>query len=144
MTPNISLKACLKICQSALAKMRWFPVISKNSSFVFRGKPVDEKTIGRVLGARYLLEGSVRLRGNQLRVTAQLVNAEEGVNIWTNTYQYPLENIFDLQDEIAQNIISALSTQIDQAEQSRSYAKPYEKFGYLGFGETGGRGIKTN
>ena len=110
-----------------LAKMRWFPVISKNSSFVFRGKPVDEKTIGRVLGARYLLEGSVRLHGNQLRVTAQLVNAEEGVNIWTNTYQYPLENIFDLQDEIAQNIISTLSTQIDQAEQSRSYAKPYEK-----------------
>ncbi len=109
-----------------LAKMRWFPVISKNSSFVFRGKPVDEKTIGRVLGARYLLEGSVRLRGNQLRVTAQLVNAEEGINIWTNTYQYPLENIFDLQDEIAQNIISALNTQIDQAEQSRSYAKPYE------------------
>ena len=109
-----------------LAKMRWFPVISKNSSFVFRGKPVDEKTIGRVLGARYLLEGSVRLRGNQLRVTAQLVNAEEGINIWTNVYQYPLEDIFDLQDEIAQNIISALSTQIDQAEQSRSYAKPYE------------------
>jgi adenylate cyclase len=109
-----------------LAKMRWFPVISKNSSFVFRGKPVDEKTIGLVLGARYLLEGSVRLRGDQLRVTAQLVNAEEGVNIWTNTYHYLLDDIFDLQDEIAQNIISALSTQIDQAEQSRSYAKPYE------------------
>ncbi len=109
-----------------LAKMRWFPVISRNSSFVFRGKPVDEKTIGQTLGARYLLEGSVRLRGEQLRVTAQLVNAEEGVNIWTNTYQYPMENMFDLQDEIAQNIISVLSTQVDQAEQSRSYAKPYE------------------
>ncbi len=110
-----------------LAKMRWFPVISRNSCVVFRGKPVDEMTIGQMLGARYLLEGSVKLRGNNLRVTAQLVNAEEGLNIWSNTYQYPLENIFDLQDEIAQNIISVLSTHIDQAEQSRSYAKSYEK-----------------
>ncbi len=110
-----------------LAKMRWFPVISRNSVIVFRGKPVDEMTIGRTLGARYLLEGSVRLRGNELRVTAQLINAEAGVNIWTNTYQYPREEILELQDEIAHSIIAVLSSQIDQAEQSRSYAKSYEK-----------------
>ncbi len=110
-----------------LAKMRWFPVISRNSTIMFRGKPVDEMTIGRTLGARYLLEGSVKLRGKEIRVTAQLVNAEVGVSIWTNTYQYPLESIFELQDEIVLNIISVLGNQIDQAEQSRSYAKSYEK-----------------
>ncbi len=110
-----------------LAKMRWFPVISRNSTIMFRGKPVDEMTIGRTLGARYLLEGSVKLHGREIRVTAQLINAEAGVNIWTNTYQYPLESIFELQDEIVLNIISVLGNQIDQAEQSRSYAKSYEK-----------------
>ncbi len=109
-----------------LAKMRWFPVISKNSSFVFNGKPVDEMTIGRTLGARYLLEGNVRLHGELLRVSAQLVNAEKGINVWSQTYQYQLKDIFELQDEIAQNIISALSTQIDMAEQSRAHAKSPE------------------
>ena len=112
---------------TGLAHMRWFPVISRNSSFVFRGKPVDEMTIGRTLGARYLLEGRVQLRDNQLSVTTQLVNAETGHNIWSENYRQPYNDMFRLKDEIAQNIISVLSTQIDQAEQSRSFAKSYEK-----------------
>ncbi len=110
-----------------LAKLRWFPVIARGSSVVFRGKPVNEMTIGRTLGARYLLEGSVKLRGKDIRVTTQLVNANAGLNIWSNSYQYPIDSLFDLQDEIIHNIISVLSSQIDQAEQSRSYTKSYEK-----------------
>ena len=119
---------------TGLSRMRWFPVISRNSSFVFRGRPVDEKTIGRTLGARYLVQGSFRIFGSKLRVSAQLVDAEEGTNIWSDDYDSSMDDIFELLDTISQRIIGSLSAQIDRAEQFRSYAKPVGNLEYLGPG----------
>ena len=81
-------------------------MIARNSSFVYKGKPVDVRQVGRELGVRYVLEGSVRKAGHRVRITAQLVEAETGVHLWADKYDGKLEDIFDLQDQITEKVVA--------------------------------------
>jgi len=103
---------------------RWMPVIARNSSFVWKGRSVDVKEVGRTLGARYVLEGSVRRAGNRVRITCQLVEAETGYHVWAERYDRVLADIFDLQDEITEAIVSALEPAVGRAEMQRARLEP--------------------
>lgn len=114
---------------TALSKIRWFFVISRNSTFTYKGRAVDIKQVGRELGVRYVLEGSVRKAGNRVRVTVQLIEAETGNHIWAERYDRELEDIFDLQDEITNTIVGALEPEISAAERDRVVSKPPKNMG---------------
>ncbi len=103
-----------------LAMWRWLPVIARNSSFTYKGKSADVKQIGRDLGARYVLEGSVRKAGNRVRITAQLIDAGTGHHVWADRYDRDLDDIFAVQDEITEAIVSALEPAVGRAEMQRS------------------------
>jgi adenylate cyclase len=83
---------------TALSRIRWLFVIARNSTFTYKGQAVGVKQIGRDLGVRYVLEGSVRKGGNRVRITAQLVEAESGAHLWADRFDGSLEDVFDLQD----------------------------------------------
>jgi adenylate cyclase len=85
---------------TALSKAHWLFVIARNSSFTYKGKSVDVRQLGRELGVRYVLEGSVRKAGNRVRITAQLIDATDGHQVWADRYDRALEDIFAVQDEI--------------------------------------------
>jgi TolB-like protein/Tfp pilus assembly protein PilF len=104
---------------TALSKFRWFFVIARNSSFTYKGRAVDVRTVGRELGVRYVLEGSVRRGGNRLRITAQLVEAATGNHLWAERYDGALEDVFDLQDRITEGVVGAIEPSIRQAEIER-------------------------
>ncbi len=104
---------------TALSKFRSFHVIARNSSFTYKGQPVDIKQVGRELGVRYVLEGSVRKAGSRVRITAQLNEAESGKHVWAERYDRELVDIFDLQDEITGTIAAAISPAFEQAELRR-------------------------
>jgi adenylate cyclase len=106
-----------------LAMWRWIPVIARNSSFTFKGRTVDVKEIGTVLGARYVLEGSVRKVGERVRVTCQLIDADTGHHIWAERYDRVLKDIFELQDEITEAIVAALEPAVGKAEMLRVQRK---------------------
>lgn len=106
-----------------LAMWRWIPAIARNSSFVYRGHAVDLKQVGAALGARYILEGSVRKFGNRVRVTAQLIDTDSGHHVWAERYDRVLEDVFDLQDEITEAIVAALEPAVGQAERDRTHVK---------------------
>ena len=106
-----------------LAMWRWMPVIGRNSSFVYRGKAVDLKRIGAELGARYILGGSVRKAGDRLRITGQLIDADTGHHVWTERYDRVLDDVFELQDEITDAIVTALEPAVGQAERARAQRK---------------------
>jgi adenylate cyclase len=93
---------------TALSRSPWLFVISCNSSFTYRGKIVDIKQVARELGARYILEGSVRKAGKRIRVTAQLINGSVGSHVWAEKYDGELQDIFDLQDQITQQVVASL------------------------------------
>ena len=97
---------------TALSRSPWLFVIARNSSFAYRGASVDIKQVSRELGVRYVLEGSVRKAGNRIRVTAQLIDGKRGNHVWAEKYDGELEDIFDLQDQITQQVVAALLTQI--------------------------------
>jgi len=97
---------------TALSRSPWLFVISRNSSFTYRGKMVDIRQVSRELGARYILEGSVRKAGNRIRVTAQLIDGSVGSHVWAEKYDGELQDIFDLQDQITQQVVAAILTQI--------------------------------
>jgi adenylate cyclase len=97
---------------TALSRSPWLFVISRNSSFVYRGSAVDVKKVSKELGVRYILEGSVRKAGNRVRVTAQLIDGIKGNHIWAEKYDGELHDIFDLQDQITQQIAASIFTQI--------------------------------
>jgi len=99
-------------------------VIARNSSFTYKGRAVDVKQVGRELGVRYALEGSVRRVGNRVRITAQLVEAEAGNHVWAERYDRDLTDIFALQDEITQAVTIAITPAIADAEQRRAIRKP--------------------
>ena len=101
-------------------------VIARNSSFTYKGKAVDIKQVGRELGVRYVLEGSVRKSGNRVRITGQLVDAETGNHIWADRYDSTLEDIFDLQDRVTMSVIGAIAPQLERAEIARAQRKPTE------------------
>ena len=109
---------------TALARMRAFFVIARNSSFVYKGRAVDIKQVGRELGVRYVLEGSVRRSGNRVRITGQLIEAENGHHVWADRFDGTLEDVFDLQDRITESIVSAVQPNLLRAEVARARAKP--------------------
>ena len=111
---------------TALSKVRWFFVIARNSSFTYKGRPIDVKRVGRELGVRYVLEGSVRKAGNRLRITAQLVEAETGNHVWAERYDREVADIFGVQDEITGRVVAAIEPQLHAAEHFRSQRKPPE------------------
>ncbi len=102
-----------------LSKVSELQVIARNSSFTYKGKPVDVKQVGRELGVRYVLEGSVRKAGNRVRVTGQLIDAASGVHIWADRFDRDLTDIFAVQDELTQEIISALKIKLSAPEKAR-------------------------
>jgi TolB-like protein/class 3 adenylate cyclase len=111
---------------TTLSKLRWFFVIARNSSFAYKGRSVDVKRVGRELGVRYVLEGSVRKGGNRLRITAQLVEAETGNHIWAERYDREIVDIFAVQDEITERVVAAIEPELYAAEHFRSQRKPPE------------------
>ena len=114
---------------TALSKFRWFFVIARNSSFVFKGQAVDLRQVGRELGVRYVLEGSVRKAANRVRITAQLIEAGAGNHIWAERYDRGLEGIFELQDEITATIAAAIEPELAGSERKRALRKPTEHLG---------------
>ncbi len=114
---------------TSLSKFRWFFVIARNSTFVYKGRAVDMREVGRELGVRYLLEGSVRKAGNRVRITAQLIDAESGNHVWAERYDRSLEDIFELQDEITATISAAIEPELAESEQVRALRKPTEDLG---------------
>jgi len=109
---------------TALSKLRWFFVIARNSSFAYKGRAVDVKQVGRELGVRYVLEGSVRKGGNRLRITAQLIEAETGNHVWAERYDRDVGDIFAVQDEITERVVAAIEPELYAAEDIRSQRKP--------------------
>src|SRR5437016_14113787 len=108
---------------TAVSKVRWFFVIARNSTFTYKGHAVDVKQVGRELGVRYVLEGSVRKSGNRIRVTAQLVEAATGNHVWAERYDRDLADIFAVQDEITERLVAAIEPELYEAEQVRSQSK---------------------
>ena len=102
-----------------LSKLSELHVIARNSTFTYKGKPVDLKQVGRELGVRYVLEGSVRKAGNRVRVTGQLIDATSGAHIWADRFDRDLTDIFAVQDELTQEIISALKVKLTPKQKDR-------------------------
>ena len=108
---------------TALSKLRWFYVIARNSSFVYKGKSVHLKQIGDELGVGYVVEGSVRKEGDRVRITAQLNDVATGSHIWAERYDRSLADVFAVQDEITQSIVAAIEPQLYAAENFRAQRK---------------------
>jgi TolB-like protein/class 3 adenylate cyclase len=104
---------------TALSHFRGLFVIARNSSFTYKGRAVDVKQVGRELGVRYVLEGSVRKAGNRVRITGQLIDAFSGVHLWADRFDGALEDIFDLQDQVTTRVVGAIAPKIEQAEIER-------------------------
>jgi adenylate cyclase len=111
---------------TALSKIRWFFVIARNSTFTYKGKAVEVTQVARELGVRYVIEGSVRKAGNRVRITAQLVDATTGRHVWAERYDRLIEDIFELQDEMAQTIAGAVEPEVSAAERESAVRKPPE------------------
>ena len=108
----------------ALSRVRWLFVIARQSSFIYKVRSADVQQIGRELGVRYVVEGSVRKSGNRVRIVAQLIETETGAHIWADRYEGDLRDIFALQDEITERIVSAVEMNVQDAEIRRARAKP--------------------
>jgi len=109
---------------TALSRIRWLFVIARNSSFTYKGRAVDVKQVGRELGVRYVLEGSVRKAANRVRVTGQLIDVSTGAHLWGDRFEGALEDIFDLQDQVTARVIGAIAPQLEHAEIERAKRKP--------------------
>ena len=101
-----------------LSRFRALFVIARNSAFTYKGRAVDVRTVSKELGVRYVLEGSVRRAGGRVRVTAQLIDAHSGNHLWAEKYDRVLEDVFEVQEEVTQNIVGAIAPQIHAAEQN--------------------------
>ena len=109
---------------TALSKLRWFFVIARNSSFIYKGKAVHLQQVADELGVRYVLEGSVRKGGDRVRITAQLNDVATGSHIWAERYDRELADVFAVQDEITEAIVAAIEPQLYAAENFRAQRKP--------------------
>jgi TolB-like protein/Tfp pilus assembly protein PilF len=109
---------------TALSRCNWLFVIARNSSFTYKGKSVDTRQVGRELGVRYLLEGSVRRSGDRLRVTGQLIDAISGANIWADRFEGQMSDVFDLQDRMTESVVAAIEPNLQRAEIERLKRKP--------------------
>jgi TolB-like protein len=110
----------------AVSRIEWLLVIARNSSFTYKGRAVDVKQVGRDLGVRYVLEGSVRKMAGSVRITAQLIDASTGAHLWADRFDGTLENIFGLQDEVCNSVVGAIARKVEQSEIRRATAKPTE------------------
>jgi TolB-like protein len=109
-----------------LARHRWLTVLSRHSTFPFRGRDVDPREIGIALGVRYLVQGGVRRRGERVRITADLVCAETGTQLWNETFEHDLPDIFMIQDTMAQNIAAVIEPELAAVERELAARKPPE------------------
>jgi adenylate cyclase len=109
---------------TALSRFRSLFVIARNSSFTYKGSAVDITQVGRELGVRYVVEGSVRKAGNRVRITAQLIDATSGNHLWADRFDGSLDDIFDLQDQITEQIVVAVEPEIQARERERARRKP--------------------
>jgi TolB-like protein/tetratricopeptide (TPR) repeat protein len=111
---------------TALSRLRWLFVIAHNSSFTYKGRPVDVKQVGRELGVRYVLEGSVRKSANRVRIIGRLIDASTGAHIWADRFDGAIEDIFDLQDQVTASVVGAIAPKMEQHEIERARRKPTE------------------
>ena len=109
---------------TALSRIRWLFVIARNSSFTYKGQAVDVKQVGRELGVRYVLEGSVRKAGGRVRITVQLIDATNGAHLWADRFDGSLEDVFDLQDKVASSVAGVIEPTLQAAETVRSAGRP--------------------
>ena len=107
-----------------LSRNRWFRLVARNSSFAFKQRQADIREIGRELAARYVVDGSVRKSANRIRVSTQLIDAEDGQQLWAEQYDRELDDIFDIQDEIARQIAATVEPELSNAEGRKARAKP--------------------
>jgi TolB-like protein/class 3 adenylate cyclase len=109
---------------TALSRIRWLFVIARNSTFTYKGQSVDVKQVGRELGVRYVLEGSVRKAGQRVRITGQLIDALNGTHLWADRFDGSLEDVFDLQDKVASSVAGVIEPTLQSAEAARSAQRP--------------------
>ena len=109
---------------TALSRVRWLFVIARNSTFTYKGQAIDVKQVGRELGVRYILEGSVRKAGGRVRITAQLIDATSGVHLWADRFDGSLEDVFDLQEKVAASVAGVIEPALQAAETARSASRP--------------------
>ena len=114
---------------TALSKWSWFLVIARNSAFAYKGKSVDLKDIGRDLGVRYVLEGSMRRAGQRVRISSQLIDIATGTHLWAERYDRELTDIFAVQDDITSRVVAAIEPALSRAEAQRVIAKRPEHMG---------------
>ena len=112
---------------TALSHFKALFVIARNSSFTYKGRAVDVKQVGRELGVRYVLEGSVRKAANRVRITGQLVDTATGAHLWAERFDGGLGDIFDLQDQVTESVVGAIAPAVEKAEIERAKRKPTEK-----------------
>jgi TolB-like protein len=111
---------------TALSRLRWLFVIARNSSFTYKGRAVDVKQVGRELGVRYVLEGSVRKSASRVRIIGQLIDTSTGAHIWADRFEGVIEDIFDLQDQVTASVVGAIAPKMEQAEIERARRKSTE------------------
>jgi adenylate cyclase len=109
---------------TALSRNKRLFVIARNSSFTFKGKAVNIKQVAQDLGVRYVLEGSVRKSGTRIRITGQLIDAASGAHLWADRYDGTLEDVFDLQDQVASSVVAAIDPSVTRAEIERINRTP--------------------
>ena len=109
---------------TALSRFKFLFVIARNSSFAYKGRSPDIRQVGRELGVRYVLEGSVRKAASKIRITSQLIDSGNGAHIWADRLDGALENIFELQDQVTENVVGAIAPQLERAEIERAKQKP--------------------
>jgi adenylate cyclase len=109
---------------TALSRIRWLFVIARNSTFTYKGQAVDVKQVGRELGVRYVLEGSVRKAGGRVRITAQLIQAASGAHLWADRFDRSLEDVFELQEQVAISVAGVIEPALQAAEAKRSAHRP--------------------
>ena len=109
---------------TAFSRIRWLFVIARNSSFTYKGEAVDVRRVGRELGVRYVLEGSVRKAATRVRITAQLIDATSGSHLWADRFDGSLEDVFELQDKVAVSVAGVIEPALQAAEMRRSATRP--------------------
>ncbi|MBR0693525.1 winged helix-turn-helix domain-containing tetratricopeptide repeat protein [Bradyrhizobium lablabi] len=113
----------------ALSRFHWLFVIASNSSLTYKGRAIDVKQVGRELGVRYLLEGSVRKAGNRVRIAGQLIDAQTGALLWADRFEGALEDVFELQDHVTTSVVGAITPKVQVEEIKRAARKPTENLG---------------
>jgi TolB-like protein len=111
---------------TAISRFPWLFVIARNSSFAYKGKAIDVRQVARELGVRYVLEGSVRKAGNRVRITGQLIDAATGAHLWADRFDGSLDDVFDLQDEVASRVVGVIEPRLRLSETDRASRKPTE------------------